>query len=218
MYVVNKPLCWLVTLIFASYLSFLLLLNKADPVLSADGMFAKQPSAFARSGDIVQISRGHQFYQHRAPHLATNRGLAIKVFLLLAEAGFDRRCFAILLLHVIRQQDEFHVLNEGSIANLEELASIVPARASDKTWSDFSYSQKLIAVELESESRDDYVRWAPKKLTGANLPTTNEIKGRQICIRSLYTPRKLDQYIETFLIPAVPVLKRKFSISDQSLC
>ena len=149
--------------------------------------------------------------------MVTNRGLTIEVFPLRGEAGSDRQSLSFVSLNCMQQQQRSQAIYAGVFATLEEIASESWARTTVTTRADNVSTQDLIAVELESISHDDYVRWSPEKLTRPALPM-DEQTGKQVYIRPLYTPRGADQGVESFLIPAMPLLRRYYSISDQFLC
>ena len=149
--------------------------------------------------------------------MVTNRGLTMEVFPLLEEADSHRKSFAFVSLNCMQQQQGDQAVYAAGFAKLEEIASGLRAPTTITTRADNASTQNLIAVELESISRDVYVRWSPEKLTRPALPM-NDQTGRQVYIRPLYTPRGADQGEVSFLIPAMPLLRRNFSISDQFLC
>ena len=112
------------------------LFASTDGGLVESGIFAQSPKAFAKSGNVVQISSGHHHYIYRAPYTVTNRGLAIEAF-----ASWDSRStfildrmFAFLPLNCRRQ--------------------LAPGRI----------SKKELTIGLEKVSRDEFVRFSPGQL------------------------------------------------------
>ena len=108
-----------------------------DDDLLKSGILAQSPKAFAQSGNIVQISDGHQLYVRRAPYQLTNMGLAFETF---ASEDSARR----------------------SISDLG--FSFVPLNCMWQPQSGTASVPQLITLKLERWSRDFFIRYSPGQL------------------------------------------------------
>ena len=112
-----------------------------DGGLVESGLLAQSPKAFAESGDVFQISSREQSYIYRAPHMVTNRGLAIEA----SCDSCDSRSTSIL-----DRRFAFLPLNCKRNRPMDDFPNILIVNQ--------------LAIRLEKVSRDEFVRFSPGQL------------------------------------------------------
>ena len=136
-----------------------------DSGLTASGMFAQSPRAFAQSGNVVELSYNHELYERRAPYTVSNRGLAIQT---ISGRGNSSDFFAdcdssFILLNCGIQSEHHH-----------------PPCAQ-------------LVISIQRISQDDCIRISPRQMNTSMLPIEQK-EARSFYIRPLYIPYVEDQH------------------------